>query len=180
MISRISGRSVSNRHHTWSSFPQPFKMMADGLLKEGTRLYKYCPLGPVRCLTLTTDEFVLAKAEVTGHHAYLFEWQISLNFFSFCFAGSPCLVMEFMENGDLLSFLRHKRHANSPQDSDDEFYHSDFIKSSLSSIDLMQIALQAAHGLNFLSSQKVRDREFGEYHFHFARSHFGVCLNLHG
>lgn len=62
--------------------------------------------------------------------------------------------MEFMDGGDLRSFLLSMR-AGEENCTWDDYYDTMAIKSHLSELELLEIAVQAAMGLDFLASKKV-------------------------
>ena len=70
------------------------------------------------------------------------------------------MVMEYMDGGDLRSFLlgmrENRREFRANHDGDDEYYSSNEIKSSLTAMELLHVSFQAANGLDFLASQKVK------------------------
>ncbi len=67
--------------------------------------------------------------------------------------GSPCIVMPFMSNGSLLSYLRKESHNLSTSESSDENVILDTTKQ------LLSMCLQVAKGMAYLAKQRFVHRD---------------------
>ena len=67
--------------------------------------------------------------------------------------GSPCIVMPFMSNGSLLSYLRKESHHLSTTESSDENVILDTTKQ------LLSMCLQIANGMTYLTKMKFVHRD---------------------
>ena len=66
---------------------------------------------------------------------------------------SPCIVMPFMSNGSLLSYLRKESHNLSTSESTDENVILDATK------ELLSMCLQVAKGMAYLAKQRFVHRD---------------------
>ena len=67
--------------------------------------------------------------------------------------GSPCIVMPFMSNGSLLSYLRKESHHLSTTESSDENVILDTTKQ------LLSMCLQVANGMTYLTKMRFVHRD---------------------
>lgn len=91
-----------------------------------------------------------------------------------CSTGVPFLMMEYMENGDLKSFLRKFKYS-------ENLLHSDEVDLAI----LMYIAMQIVYGMKYLASRRFVHRDLAARNCLVGRNFvvkvadFGMCQNLY-